>query len=323
MSTNEALGVEDHRDALWRGFPKTLLEFEERFATEEACREYLIACRWNGAPACAKCGSDNVWQIHGGLRFECAERGCRHQTSVTSGTLFHGTRKPLRLWFRAIWEICVHRHGISAKDLQRILGFGSYETAWTWAHRIRRALVRPEREKLAGCTELDETYLGGKHLENACVLVGVEEHGRARLIHAPGNHEPVIKHAVKSEIADDAKVKTDGHAAYNEKTLGPREQEAKVQTPAERRRCDHLQLCHWTASGLKRWLRGTHHGAVSSKHLQSYLDEHVFRYNRRKTNGIGRLVARCLENMVQVSRLTRDALVSETHECRAYQGVAY
>ena len=137
---------ETHTEALWRGFPKTLLEFEERFGTEEACREYLAVCRWNGRPRCHRCDSDHVWSERGGTLYECA--GCGHQTSLTSGTLFHGTRKPLRLWFRAIWEICVHRHGISAADLQRVLGLGSYETAWAWAHRIRRAMARENREGL-------------------------------------------------------------------------------------------------------------------------------------------------------------------------------
>ena len=138
--------AETHTEALWRGFPKTLLEFEERFASEEACRGYLAACRWNGRPRCHRCDSDHVWSERGGRLYECAT--CGHQTSLTSGTLFHGTRKPLRLWFRAIWEICVHRHGISAADLQRVLGLGSYETAWAWAHRIRRAMVRENREGL-------------------------------------------------------------------------------------------------------------------------------------------------------------------------------
>ena len=174
---------ETHHETLWRGFPKTLLEFEERFGTEVACREYLAACRWNGRPRCGRCDSDHVWSERGGTLYECAQ--CGHQTSLTSGTLFHGTRKPLRLWFRAIWEICVHRHGISAADLQRILGLGSYETAWAWAHRIRRAMVRENRDGLQGSVQVDETYVGGKKRDKATVLAAAEEGGRLRLIHAP------------------------------------------------------------------------------------------------------------------------------------------
>lgn len=311
----------DHHDALWRSFPRTLLEFEERFGTEEACRAYLATCRWNGRPRCRHCDSDRLWVERGGALYECAQ--CGHQMSLTSGTLFHGTRKPLKLWFRAIWEVCVHRHGISAADLQRILGFGSYQTAWTWLHRIRRAMVRENREKLTGGMQVDETFVGGKGSDKEAVLVAAEEGGRVRLVHVPGNHEECIEHAVDTEIGTQASVKTDGHAAYNARTLDGREHEAKVQSAEEKSDDDHVQLCHWTAAGLKRWLLGTHHGAVSAKHLQSYLDEHAFRYNRRRTKGVGRLVARCLETMIARPPITMHQLVNDTHPCRSFDGVAY
>ena len=313
--------AEMHHEVLCRGFPGTLLEFEERFATEEACRDYLARCRWNGRPRCSRCDSAHVWSGRGGTLFECAR--CGHQTSLTSGTLFHGTRKPLRLWFRAIWEICVHRHGISAADLQRILGLGSDETAWAWAHRIRRAMVREHREGLQGCVQVDEVHVGGKNADKAMVLVAAEEGGRVRLIHTPGNHEDCIKHVVGEQIDADAALNTDGHAAYNTRTLEARDHNVKVQSAAEKKSDDRVQLCHWTAAGLKRCLLGTHHGAVSDKHLQSYLDEHAFRHNRRKTKGVGRLVARCLENMLSRRPLTMRQLIRDTHECRAFEGIAY
>ena len=312
---------EEHREALWREFPKTLPEFEAQFDSEETCRDYLAACRWNGRPCCDACGSEKVWAVRGGRLYECAE--CHHQTSLTAGTLFHGTRKPLKLWFRAIWEICVHRHGISAKDLQRILGLGSYETAWTWSHRIRRALVRENRDKLAGCAQVDEAMVGGARTKKEIIIVAAEEGGRARMIHAPGNHEACLKHMIDSDIEPDTAVKTDGHAAYNRRTLAVRPHDPKVQTKAQRQAGDHVQLCHWAAAGLKRWLLGTHHGAVRPKHLQSYLDEHTFRYNRRKTKGVGRLVARCLENMICRAPLTMRQLIDNTYECRAFEGVSY
>jgi Zn ribbon nucleic-acid-binding protein/transposase-like protein len=312
---------EMHTEALWRDFPRTLLEFEERFASEEACRDYLAVCRWNGRPRCVRCDNERVWPERDGALYECA--ACGHQTSLTSGTLFHGTRKPLRLWFRAIWEICVHRHGISAADLQRILGLGSYQTAWTWAHRIRRAMVRAKRERLRGTVQMDETYVGGKAADKAMVLAAVEEGGRVRLVHIPGNHAPCIGHVVDDEIDGDAAIKTDGHAAYNATTLGARSHEAKVQTAEERQTDDHVQLCHRAASGLKRWLLGTHHGAVREKHLQSYLDEHAFRYNRRKTKGVGRLVARCLENMIAMKPVTMRQLIHDTHPHRTFDCVNY
>jgi len=314
--------TQEHHEALWREFPADLPAFEERFASEEACREYLGQCRWGGKPRCARCNHDQLWIERGGTLFQCA--ACGHQTSLTSGTLFHRTRKPLKLWFRAIWEVCVHRNGISAADLQRILGLGSYETAWTWLHRIRRAFVRAGREPLEGATQLDETFVKGCEDDKTIVLVAVEEGGRVRLVHAPGNHEECLKHAVDSEIGARARVKTDGHAAYNASTLGAREHDAKVQTKAQKKRDgDHVQLCHWNASGLKRWLLGTHWGAVSGKHLQSYLDEYAFRYNRRRTKGVGRLVARCLETMLTMPPLTQAQLIHDTNPCRSFDGLSY
>jgi hypothetical protein len=130
------------KDDLWRNFPKTAIEFDRRFAKEEACRAYWIEARWGGEPACARCGSKRLWAERGGFLFECAD--CDHQTSLTSGTLLEKTRKPFRVWFRAVFEISSRRNGISAKELQRILGFGSYKTAWSWLHKLRAALVRPE-----------------------------------------------------------------------------------------------------------------------------------------------------------------------------------
>ncbi len=154
----------EHHDALWRDFPKTLPEFEARFPDEEACRVYWMELRWNGHPRCALCESERVWRLSGRSRIECAD--CAHQTSITSGTLLHGTRKPLKLWFRAALEMSVRKNGVSAKDLQRILGFGSYETAWTWLHKIRRGLLRPDRHPLAAVIQLDEGFVGAKHLKD-------------------------------------------------------------------------------------------------------------------------------------------------------------
>ena len=139
------MAQQNHND-LWRDFPKTAQEFEARFATEEDCRAYWIQARWGGHPACARCSSTRVWTERDGFLFECAE--CGHQTSLTSGTLLEKTRKPFKTWFRAAFEISTRRTGISGKDLQRILGFGSYKTAWSWLHKLRAAMVRSDSEPL-------------------------------------------------------------------------------------------------------------------------------------------------------------------------------
>jgi transposase-like protein len=306
------------QDDLWRDFPKTATEFEARFATEEDCRAYWIEARWGGKPTCARCGSTRVWAIREGTTFECAE--CDHQTSLTAGTLLEKTHKPLKMWFRAVFEISTRRTGISAKDLQRIMGFGSYKTAWTWLHKLRAALVRPEREPLGPFVQMDEALVGGKggpHKE--LVLVAAEADGRVRLAHAETNDKATLKRFADGQVAADARVVTDGLASYDGDSLGERRYERIAQTKAERREGDALQVCHWTISLLKRWLLGTHAGAVSPKHLQAYLDEFAFRHNRRKTNGVGRIAARVIERLVARPPLTLRSLIDDTRRCRWFR----
>ena len=306
------------RDDLWRDFPRTATEFEKRFATEEDCRAYWIEARWGGRPACARCNSTRVWTIREGTTFQCAD--CRHQTSLTSGTLLEKTRKPLKMWFRAVFEISTRRTGISAKDLERIMGFGSYKTAWTWLHKLRAALVRPDRETLGPFVQMDEALVGGKggpHKE--LVLVAAEVDGRVRLAHAATNDKATLKRFTDEQVAADARVTTDGLASYDSESLGKRPHEAKVQTKAERRENDAVQSCHWTISLLKRWLLGTHAGAVSPKHLQAYLDEYAFRHNRRRTNGVGRIAARVIERLVARQPLTMRSLIDNNRPCRWFR----
>jgi Zn ribbon nucleic-acid-binding protein len=243
-------------DDLWRDFPKTATEFEARFATEEDCRAYWIQARWGGKPACARCKSTRVWTERDGFLFECAN--CGHQTSLTSGTLLEKTRKPLKVWFRAVFEISTRRTGISGKDLQRILGFGSYKTAWTWLHKLRAALVRPERDPLGPFVQVDEAFVGGKGGVKELVLVAAEAGGRVRLAHAANNDEGTLKSFADGQVAADAHVVTDGLASYNERSLNERPHDMIVQTKQERRENDSLQACHWTISLFKRWLLGTH-----------------------------------------------------------------
>ena len=312
----------DHNpDDLWRDFPKDATEFEARFATEEDCRAYWIKARWGGEPACAKCESKRVWSERAGTRFECAD--CGHQTSLTSGTLLEKTHKPLKVWFRAVFEISTRRTGISAKDLQRIMGFGSYETAWTWLHKLRAAMVRSDSEPLGPFVQADEALVGGKGGPNKeLVLVAAEANGRVRLAHADNNDAGTLKRFADGQIALGTQVVTDGHAGYNAKSLGERPHDAVVQTKAERRESDTLQACHWTISNLKRWLLGTHAGAVSAKHLQAYLDEFAFRHNRRKTKGVGRIAARVIEQLVARTPLTMRAIVKETTRCRWFSPIS-
>jgi transposase-like protein len=301
-------------DDLWRDFPRTATDFDRRFATEEDCRAYWIAARWGGEPACVRCESKRVWTVRQGTTFDCAE--CGHQTSLTSGTLLEKTHKPLKVWFRAIFEISTRRTGISAKDLQRIMGFGSYKTAWSWLHKLRAAMVRSDSEPLGPFVQLDEALVGGTggpHKE--LVLVAAEANGRVRLAHVENNDKGTCKRFADGQLAEDARVVTDGHAGYDKKSLGKRKHAAKVQTKSERRENDAVQGCHWTTSLLKRWLLGTHAGAVRDKHLQAYLDEFAFRHNRRKTNGVGRIAARVIESLVAKPPMTMRQIIDNARRC--------
>src|ERR1039458_3550507 len=164
-------------------YPRTLVELEVRFSSEQACREYLVRLRWPEGFRCTRCGESKVWWLRSG-RGQCA--GCGHQVSVTAGTIFQGTRTPLTIWFRAMWWMTSQKNGISALGLQRVLGLGSYQTAWVCLHKLRRAMVRPGRERLSGSVEVDETYLGGleegmrgRQSENkAVIVVAAEKDGK-------------------------------------------------------------------------------------------------------------------------------------------------
>jgi len=301
-------------DALWREFPGTLPEFEAAFPDDDACREFLIEMRWGGVPECPRCGHGIVWWLSNG-RFECAE--CGHQTSVTAGTPLHGTRKPLKLWFRAIWEMLARKNGISAKDLQRLMGFGSYRTAWLWLHKLRRCLVAPDRRPLEGEIQLDEGFLGGvtnrpgrpRGEDKELVIVAVERGGRVRLEYAPGLTGETVREFVGRNVAVKTTVTTDGYRSYSAKSLSPQTHDRQIQKKTKKRAggwlaSDPVLGCHLVLSLLKRWWIGTHHGAIREKYCQAYLDEFEFRHNRRNTKGSGRLMARALQNLVQLPHVT-------------------
>src|SRR4051794_38655975 len=140
-------------------FPRTLAEFQGRFAAEEDCRRYLVACRWPDGFRCPRCGAREAYEVAGRELLQC--RSCRHQASVTAGTVLHRTHVPLRLWFAAAYLVTTHTPGFSAVQLRRQLGLARYETAWTMLHKLRRAMLRPERDRLSGVVEVDEAYVGG------------------------------------------------------------------------------------------------------------------------------------------------------------------
>jgi transposase-like protein len=292
-------------------YPRTILEFEERFATEEACRQYLMDLRWPDGFLCPRCGHREAWTTNRGL-YRC--RLCDSQVSVTAGTIFQDTRKPLRLWFRAIWYVVNQKSGVSALGLQRVLGLGSYRTAWTWLHKVRCAMVRPGRDRLSGTIEVDETYIGGKKpgkrgrgaAGKTLVVVAVEDKGdrfgRIRLRRVANASARALTGAVKESIAPGSVVRTDGWIGYAQLISEGYihtvlRQEANVGD-------NLLPLVNRVAALLKRWLQGTHQGAVHPSHLDYYLDEFTFRFNRRTSGSRGKLFYRMIQQAVNVAPVT-------------------
>jgi len=300
-------------DELWREFPATLAEFEERFPNEDACREYLIELRWCGRPRCGRCDCDRTWELENG-RFECQE--CGHQTSVTAGTLLHGTRKPLRMWFRAMWELAVRKGGINACELQRLMGFGSYETAWSWLHKLRRAMRGRPSTGLTGAVVADESYLGGKGkvrgrgTTKQVILIAAEDGGgRTRLAAARDVSAQSIASFIDRGLDRSAQVTTDGWRGYSNNALDGRSHTAVRAADAQGK--DPVVMCHIVSALLKRWWLGTFHGSMSAKHMPAYLEDFTFRFNRRKTLGIGRITARLLHLAVSCVPITRAQIVSQ------------
>lgn len=283
------------------------MEFEKQFATEESCLEYIATIRWPAGFYCPRCHSKEAWRTKRGL-YHCSH--CDHQVSVTAGTLFQGTRKPLRLWFRAMWFITNQKQGISALGLQRLLGMSRYKTVWTWLHKIRVAMVRPDGDALSGIVEVDETYIGGKKsgkrgrgaAGKTLVLVAVEDKGsalgRIRLRRVKSGAAASLIPAVEECVQTDSLVRTDGWNSYGQLT-SKGYQHKVVRKDADLGE-NLLPLVNRVTSLLKKWLAGTLQGAALPSHLDYYLDEFTFRFNRRTSASRGKLFRRLIEQAVTV-----------------------
>lgn len=303
-------------------YPRTLAEFEHRFATEAACRAYLTQLRWPTGVVCPRCRGQAGWTTARGL-WGCA--ACGYQASVTAGTIFQDTRSPLTLWFRAIWWVTSQKTGASALGLQRVLGLGSYRTAWTWLHKLRRAMVRPGRDRLAGRVEVDEAYLGGpgegahgrkRTPKKALIVVAAQEDGaaigRIRMRRVRDASAASLAPFVRAAVAPGSIVRTDGWEGYTGLQAHGYTHEVK---PLRRRPGAAVALLprvHRVVALLKRWLLGTHQGAVSVAHLDYYLDEFTFRFNRRTSRSRGKLFYRLLQQAVAVDPVPYAAMVRHT-----------
>jgi transposase-like protein len=288
-------------------YPASMMDFTDIFPTEEACTEYLRLMRWPDGHVCPRCGSGAHWPRSRGLII-C--RDCGYEASVTAGTLFQDTHKPLRLWFEAIWYVVNQKNGVSALGLQKALGLGSYQTAWNWLHKLRRAMVRPNRDKLSGLVEVDETFIGGERPGKrgrgaegkSLVFIAAEEVpggiGRIRLSMLDNAAGETLLKAVQEAIEPGSEVRSDGWDGYNLLPL-----HGYIHTPVLHKDAesgDATPLAHRVAALLKRWWLGTHQGAISPEHLRYYLDEFTFRFNRRTSRSRGKLFYRLVEQALQI-----------------------
>ena len=301
-------------------YPRDLVEFEARFASEEACRDYLTRLRWPDGFRCPRCGHERAWPVRK-VWLQCAR--CGRQSSVTAGTIFQDSRKPLGLWFRAIWHVTSQKNGTSALGLQRVLGLGSYQTAWTWLHKLRRAMVRPGRERLRGVVEVDETYWGGpeeglagRQIERkALIAVAVEEKGvgmgRIRMRRVADASAASLVPFVQESVELGSSVHTDGWLGYE--PLAKKGYRHRIVFLSGRRKkaSELLPRGHKTISLLKRWLLGTHQGAISHEHLDYYLDEFVFRFNRRRSRSRGKLFYRLVQQAVVVEPIPYRSIIAD------------
>jgi len=269
--------------------PKSLPEFQRQFSDEDSCLEYLVALRWRAGFACPACGGTSHYLYP--ERREVVCKGCRKHVRFTAGTMMHRSKLPLSTWFYAAFLASTLTPGISAVQFQRQLGLKRYETAFLLLHKIRSAMVAPEREPLHGVVEVDETLIGGVHpggkrgrsTEKKTLVVGAVEvrpgkkrpvlAGRVRLRAIPDGSADTLDAFVREHIAPGTVVMTDDHKGYM--NLAKTGYDHRPEVGAE------LPLVHREFANLKTWLRGTHHDRVERKHLQAYLNEFGFRHNRR------------------------------------------
>ena len=300
----------ENRPVVGRDYPRTFDEFDKWFADEKLCLQFIFRLRWPQGYECHWCGTKaSPWVTARGY-LHC--RKCETQVSIKAGTMFERTRKPLRTWFLAMWFVTSQKHGASALGLQRVLGLGSYQTAWAWLHKMRRAMVRPERSSLGGFVEVDETYVGGIERggkrgrgaeKKEIVAIAIEVHtpkgfGRLRMRRISDVSGASLVPFVCDVVKPGSEIHTDGWGGYNGLVKhGFKHKKTIISNSGDPA---HIAMPgpHRISALLKRWLLGIHQGAVCGNHLDYYLDEFTFRFNRRTSRSRGLLFYRLMEQAV-------------------------
>ena len=303
-------------------YPERFEDFIEMFSTELDCLNYIALIRWGEMGfSCPKCKGNEVYIS---AKHERCCKTCRQKTSVTAGTVFHRSQKSLRLWFHVMWWMVSQKNGCSAMNLKNAMNFKSYETAWTWLHKLRNVMVNPSRGKLNGEVEVDETFLGGSESgvtgreteSKILIVVAVEVKnktmGRIRLQCIKDASAAELMPFIEENVEKGSTVITDGWSSYS--TVANKGWMHVVHNISRSKQSasELLPHVHIVISLIKRWLLGTHQGSVFEKHMQSYLDEFTFRFNRRTSASRGRLFYRLMQLAVSQQAITMDELTGKS-----------
>jgi len=304
-------------------FPMSQIEFEKRFNTEQACIDYLSNMKWPAGFTCRHCGHKSYWLSSKHL-FICTR--CEAPHSLTAGTIMHGTKKPLSFWFKAMWWFTTRKSGVNAVNLKDLLGLGSYQTAWLWLHKLRKCTIRQGREPLSGNVEVDEFVIGGQKPGKrgrgangkTIVLAAVEKQGRRfgriRLQVIPDCSGNVLEQFVSSNISPGSTVVTDGWKGYNFASKNYAHRTVIASKTDDK--ASVLPGVHRIASLVKRLMLGTFQGRFGPEHLQSYMDEYVFRFNRRTSRNIGKKFMRIAQQVtMSVKRIYKHIVGGTSPYC--------
>lgn len=305
-------------------FPKSEIEFDQRFSNIDACYEYLARIKWPNGFRCEECDHKAYWLSSKHI-YIC--RKCEHQISLTAGTIMHGTKKPITYWFKAMWWLTTRKSAVNAVNLQDLLGFGSYHTAWSWLQKLRRCTIRIDRKKLSGRVEVDEFFIGGKKSGKrgrgaegkTIALVAIERDmvqdpesmnyywqiGRVRLQVALDCSADSLQTFVNLNIENGSTVVTDKLSSYRP-ALSQGYHHIIIDPVYQKNPETGLYGTHLIASLVKRLIRGAFQGRFEPKYLQNYLDEYVFRFNRRKSNSIGKKFMRIVQQVIKSCKIKNE-----------------
>jgi len=299
-------------------FPESEFEFDQRFHSNKACREYLAKMKWPEGFRCSHCGHQHYWESARDL-YICTR--CERPHSLTARTVMHSTKKPLTYWFKAMWWFTTRKSGVNAVNLKDLLGFGSYQTAWTWLHKLRRCTIRHQRERLSGLVEVDEFYMGGQQPGKrgrgangkSIIIAAVEKKdgckiGRIRLQVIPDCSGATLDRFIQTNVEPGSVVVTDGWKGYSSLDTKVYDHKPIIASHTDDK-SSVLPGVHLVASLVKRLMMGTFQGRFAPSHLQSYMDEYVFRFNRRTSRNVGKKFMRIAQQVVVTTQVTCEKII--------------